>query len=518
MIRIKDLKVPVNDDNIQKYLLKKEKIDSKNIIEYEVLKKSIDARSKDNIYYIYDLSVSLKNENNSKYPKYEPQEFTFSITGTKELNKPIIIVGAGPAGLFCAYNLSLNGYKVILFERGKMVEERKKDVEDFWQNNKLNLNSNVQFGEGGAGTFSDGKLNTMVKDPFNIGKKVLSTFVENGANSEIVYLNKPHLGTDVLFRIIQNMRKKIQDNGGQIFYNSCLTDIKISNNKVRGIIINNNDYYETDNLVLAIGNSARDTFKLLNEKNVSMECKGFAIGVRIMHDQSMINENQYGKFAKYLGSADYKLTYKASNNRGVYTFCNCPGGYVINASSLEDKLCINGMSYSKRDSNVSNSAIVVTLNPSDFDNDITKAINFQNNIEHLAYELGHGNIPIQTYKDFKENNVLNTNGNILKIKGNYFFADLNDIFPIFVNNALKEAIDNFGKKIKGFNDDDVILAAVESRTSCPIRTIRDEKFMTNIEGVYAIGEGAGYAGGITTSAIDGIKMADIFMKEYKNNN
>ena len=312
------------------------------------------------------------------------------------------------------------------------------------------------------------------------------------------------------------MRNKIKENGGNIYYNSVLTNIYFENNKLTKFEINNKDIYNADFLILAIGHSAKDTFEMLYDNNIKMTSKPFAVGVRIMHDQKLINENQYGKFSKYLPNAEYKLTYSSKNKKGVYSFCMCPGGYVVNSSSEEGYLNINGMSYSLRNSGVANSAIIVSVNEKDYGMKPLDGIKFQEELERKAYNTGKGFIPVQTYKDFKNNQITKTSLNELKIKGKYNYANLNDIFPKNICDDLKEAIDYFNNKIKGFNDEDVVLAAVESKTSCPVKFLRDENMQSNISGLFAIGEGSGYAGGITTSAIEGLKMAKYITDNYKN--
>ena len=521
MIRVRQVKVHIDSNNIVKKIASKLNIKEQDIINYQVIKESIDARDKNNLFYIYEVDVNVKDEDNvlknnksNDILKSEKIEYKIEVSGTHSLNKRPIIVGSGPAGLFSAYYLAKLGYKPLIIERGEEVEKRIKSVEEFWNNNKLNINSNVQFGEGGAGTFSDGKLNTLVKDKFGRKDEILKMFVEFGADKSILYKNKPHIGTDVLIKIVKNMRDKIISWGGTYRFSTVLTDINIENNKIKSIIVNNNEEIETDILILAIGHSARDTFKMLYNKNINMSPKPFALGIRIMHPQEMINQNQYG--TNKLGSADYKLTYKASNNRGVYSFCMCPGGYVVNASSEENKLAINGMSYSKRDSGIANSAIVVTVNPTDYGEKPLDGVEFQRVLEEKTYKLGNGNIPVQLYGDYK-NNVVSSKFNFEPcIKGKYEFTNINDIFPDYINESLKEAIDNFNNKIKGFNREDAIISAIESRTSSPVRIERNESFECNINGIYPIGEGAGYAGGITTSAIDGLKVVEIIASTYKN--
>ena len=521
MIRVRQVKVHIDSNNLVKKIASKLNIKENEIINYKIIKESIDARDKNNIYYIYEVDVEvvnediiLKNNKSNDILKSEPINYKIEVTGTNHLDKRPVIVGSGPAGLFSAYYLAKLGYKPLIIERGEEVEKRIKSVEDFWNNNKLNVNSNVQFGEGGAGTFSDGKLNTLVKDKFGRKDEILKVFVENGANPSILYKNKPHIGTDILVKIVKNMRNKIINWGGEYRFNTTLTDINIENNKIKSIVVNNNETIETDILILAIGHSARDTFKMLYEKKLTMSPKPFAVGIRIMHPQEIINMNQYG--TNKLGSADYKLTYKASNNRGVYSFCMCPGGYVVNASSELNRLAINGMSYSKRDSGVANSAIIVTVSPDDYGNNPLDGIEFQRNLEEKAYNLGNGNIPVQLYGDYKENIISNKFNFDPCIKGKYQFSNINEIFPNYINESLKEAIENFNNKIKGFNRDDTVMAAIESRTSSPVRIERNENFESNIKGIYPIGEGAGYAGGITTSAIDGLKVVEIISNIYKN--
>ena len=343
MIRVRQVKIKIEstENEILKSISDKLKIDKQDIIKYEIKKQSIDARDKQNIFYVYEFDVELKNKDKALKRKSSDiflapnEEYKFIVTGTEKLDYRPIIVGTGPAGLFCAYMLAKNGYTPLIIERGESLEERVKTVEKFWKENILNPESNVQFGEGGAGTFSDGKLNTLVKDPLFRNKKVLEIFVENGAPKEILYVNKPHIGTDLLRIVVKNIRNKIIEFGGEFKFNSCLTDINISDDgKINFIKINHKEIIKTNILVLAIGHSSRDTFRMLNKNNINMSAKPFAVGVRVQHKQDMINESQYGEnYSKLLPVASYKLTHKASNGRGVYTFCMCPGGFVVNSSS-----------------------------------------------------------------------------------------------------------------------------------------------------------------------------------------
>ena len=524
MLRIRQVKAPLNHQlkDLVNLTAQKLKIKPTDIINLKINKKSLDARNKENIYYVYEVDIAVNNEKQilkkvNKDVLLTPNEnYQFNITGTKKLSNRPIIVGSGPAGLFCAYLLAQNGYEPLIIERGEKIEDRIKTVNQFWKTGKLNLESNVQFGEGGAGTFSDGKLNTLTKDKTYRYKKVIDIFIENGAPKEIGYLNKPHIGTDLLKDVIINMRKFIIKNGGEIYYNTCLTDLIIENNTLKAIEVNNSKTIICDNLILAIGHSARDTFKMLYDHHLEIVSKPFAVGIRIEHPQTMINYNQYGFFNNYLPNADYKLTYTTSKKRGVYSFCMCPGGYVVNASSEKGLLAINGMSNHNRNSINANSAIIVTVSQTDYGSNPLDGIEFQKNIEQKAYNLGKGKIPIQLFEDFVNNQKSTQLGKIKPVfKGEYTLTNLNEIYPSYINEALKEAILAFDNKIKGFARDDAILAGGETRTSSPVRIKRDNNFMTNIKGIYPIGEGSGYTGGITTSAIDGIKMAEIIASIYQ---
>lgn len=522
MIRVRQVKVDVANDSYQELfssLLRKLRVKNDDIIDFKIVKKSIDARHKDSVCFIYEVDVSLVNESNIKLGgdilKSVCDKYSFVSSGTVSLSSRPIIVGSGPCGLFCAYELSKSGYKPIVLERGEDMDSRVKTVFDFWNDGKFSPNSNVQFGEGGAGTFSDGKLSTQIKDKDNRIKEVLDVFVDNGAPNEISYDFMPHIGTDKLRDVVKNIRNKIISLGGEFRYNSCLTDINISDGMVTSIVINNSEVISCDVLVLAIGHSARDTFKMLNDKGIDMCSKPFAVGLRVMHSQDMISFNQYGKFYKYLRPASYKLTYN-SNGRGVYSFCMCPGGYVVNASSENGRLVVNGMSNYDRESGIANSAIVVTVNDSIYGSGLFDGVRFQERLEECAYRLGNGSIPIQRYGDYV-NNVKSSNfGKILPmIKGKYTFSNLNLLFDSSINNSIRDAFSYFNTKINGFNDDDTILAGVESRTSSPIKILRDDNFESNVCGIYPAGEGAGYAGGIVSAAVDGIKVYESISSKYK---
>ena len=455
MIRIKDLKVGLNEDYLD-VLVKKINIKKEDIISYEIIRKSVDARKKDNIFYVYtiDINTNKKIKENKNVFKVKKEEYIYNITGKNLMKNRPVIVGSGPAGLFLGYMLSLSGFKPIIIERGEKVEDRVKTVNEFFKTNKLNTNSNVQFGEGGAGTFSDGKLNTLVKDKNLFQKKVFDIFVENGAPAEIKYVNNPHIGTDKLRDVVKNMREKMIRLGAEFRFNSKLTDIIINDNKVEKIIINEKEEIITDNLFLAIGHSARDTFYMLNEKSIKMINKPFAIGIRVMHKQDFINYSQNNNLLKE--SASYKLTCNIGK-RGIYSFCMCPGGYVVNSSSEEGKLTINGMSDYNRDSGVANSAVVVTINEDDYGNNLFDGIKYQRSLEEKTYKLCNGVIPVQEYNDFKNNKVSIKLPFKPMIKGKYELCNLNDLFDKEIKDNLITALEYFNTKIKGFTDEMIIV-------------------------------------------------------------
>ncbi len=525
MIRVRQVKINILEDKEELLISKVSKIlkiKREDILDLKINKKAIDARDKNNIYYVYEVDALVSNEdailqnNRNKDILESPIErYKWPEKGEKKLQSRIVIVGSGPAGLFCAYILAEMGYKPLIIERGRKVEERTEIVEKFWNTGVLDTECNVQFGEGGAGTFSDGKLNTLIKDKRHLGEFVLETFVKFGAPKEILYEHNPHIGTDILRDVVKNMREYIISKGGEFRYQTKLTDLIIKNNRLEGIIVNEQKKWDCECLVLAIGHSARDTFLMLRNNNLEMEAKAFAVGLRVMHRQEDINMAQYGKFYDKLPNASYKLTYTTKKNRGVYTFCMCPGGYVVNASSEQERLVANGMSNYKRDSGVSNSAVIVTVNNKDFVDDLFGGLEFQRKLEEKAFQLGRGKIPIQLWKDYQANKKSSLLGDILPmIKGEYEFGNLREIFPEEINEAILEAIPNFGLKLKGFDKDDMVMAGVEARSSSPIRIVRNEMLEANIEGVYPSGEGAGYAGGIMTSAIDGIKVAEAIINKY----
>lgn len=519
MIKIDQLKLDISakDNAIINAIAKKLRINEKDIRDFQILKRSIDARKKPDLFFVYSVVVTLDNALESKILKkcskdnninaYKPKVYTLPSAGDTS-SRPIV-VGAGPAGLFAAYVFALNNMNPIIFERGKKVEDRTKDILHFWETGVLNTSSNVQFGEGGAGTFSDGKLNTLVNDKLGRNKFVLETFVKFGAKSNILYDGKPHIGTDILKQVIANMRNEIIRLGGEFHFDSQVDDFVIEDGSIKGVI-SKGKTYNSDSVVLAIGHSARDTFKTLLDLGFDMEAKDFAVGFRIEHPQSMISETMYGPKFNKLEPAPYKLAHNLENGRGVYSFCMCPGGFVVNSSSEENRLVVNGMSYSKRDSSNANSAIVVSVGATEFDKSNPLAgIEFQRQIEAKAFSLASGKIPQQLYGDFKENRDSNGYGDFSsETKGYTAFGRLSEIFSQEINQSIIDAMGHFGTKIKGFDRYDAILSGVESRTSSPVRINRDEHFQSNIRGLYPCGEGAGFAGGITSAAMDGLKVAE----------
>lgn len=520
MIQINQLKLPVThtEEELKQKISKTLRLKKQQKFTYEILRQSLDARKKNEKKFVYSILVSVKDEQqilnkvvNKNVMSTNWQRYQFPGCGEKPLRHRPVIIGSGPAGLFCGYMLAVHGYRPLILERGEDVHSRQKKVEAFWDSGILDENCNVQFGEGGAGTFSDGKLNTLVKDPAGRNREVLRIFVECGAPKEILYQQKPHLGTDLLITIVENLRRKIQECGGEVRFSSQMTDIRFENNQMLSIEINNNETLPAELLVLALGHSARDTFSMLYNRGVRMQPKAFAVGVRVEHPQEMINQALYGEREnRHLGAAAYKVTSRASSGRGVYSFCMCPGGYVVNASSENRRLAVNGMSYSGRSGPNANSALIVAVNPEDYGSEHPLAgMHFQQRMEEAAYRLCDGKVPVQLYGDFCENRISTSVGEIKPcIKGAWDFGNLRECLPDFICQGLMEAMEEFERKIPGFSREDTVYSGVESRTSSPVRIPRDEQFFSNISGIYPCGEGAGYAGGITSAAMDGIRVAE----------
>ncbi|MDD7403666.1 MAG: FAD-dependent oxidoreductase [Butyribacter sp.] len=514
---------------VKKKTAKLLKMPLSEIESFQIRKKSIDARKKEQIQYIYRVSLTCSKEekrvrqygkNDARCVKEEKkQTVCFARPDSrKNLDRPRpVIAGFGPAGMFAALMLARAGYEPVVVERGMELQARQKAVDTFWQTGVLNPESNVQFGEGGAGTFSDGKLNTMVKDASGRNQYVLETFVEFGAPGEILYLQKPHIGTDCLKDVVKAIREEIISLGGTILFETRLENVIAENGRLTEVVLKQagkTKKVPCDTLILATGHSARDTFGQLKNAGLVLQPKPFAVGVRIEHPQEMIGQNQYGAYYRNLPAADYKLTYQTEKKRGVYSFCMCPGGYVVNASSEENRLAVNGMSYYKRDGKNANSAIVVTVSPEDFGSqDVLAGLEFQRKLEQEAYRQGQGKIPVQLFGDYLENRVSTSLGDVMPaMKGNYTFGNVRKIFPKEIGDSLAEGIQAFEHKIKGYARKDAIVSGVESRTSSPIRIVRDESLQANIHGIYPCGEGAGYAGGITSAAMDGIRVAEQIIK------
>lgn len=517
MLRLENIKIyeDLTEDKVLKEACKKYKIDFKDVIKYSIYKKSIDARDKEKIFYNYTIDVEYVGKKNIKnIKKVNEENFNIEINKKRKAETRPVIIGAGPAGLFCGLILVQNGIKPIIIEQGKKVEERKKDVDNFLKTGVLNTSSNVQFGEGGAGTFSDGKLTTNSKNP--LCRKVLKEFVEFGAPAQIMYINKPHIGTDNLINVISNMRNYIIHNGGEFLFEEKVIDFEIKNNKIKAILTNRNNKIETDTVVLAIGHSARDTIEKLYSKGINMEKKSFSVGVRIEHKQEMINNSQYGNKTKLkLPPAEYKLAYHGKD-RSCYTFCMCPGGVVLGSSSDNGEIVTNGMSKFARDGENANSAVLVDITPDDFKGESPlEGIYFQADLERKAFELGGGNFfaPIQRVEDFLSNRKSTKIGTINPTyKPGVTLSNLQELFPEYIIETLKEGILDFDKKIKGFANRDAIMTAIESRSSSPVRILRNENLESNIQGLYPCGEGVGYAGGIMTAAVDGIKCAIMILE------
>lgn len=472
MIRVSQLKlsIPHTKEQLEKKLVRQLHIRPEELISYQIRRQSLDARKKPELFYVYTVDVKVKNEamllkhkKGSNVSHIEERPYQVPPHGTEKLNGRPVIVGSGPAGLFCAYVLAKEGYRPLVLERGADVEKRKSDVEHFWETGVLNPDSNVQFGEGGAGTFSDGKLNTLVKDKNGRNRFVLETFVKFGAAEDILYVQKPHIGTDILIKVVRKMREEILRLGGKFSFHSQVTDLLVEQHCLQ---VNGTEEILAGVAVFAIGHSARDTFEMLNRHQLPMRAKSFAVGVRVEHPQELIDQSQYGRSrGKELPAAAYKLTENLTNGRGVYTFCMCPGGYVVN-----------------------------------------------------AWKAGQGKVPVQRFEDFRKNRISTEYGTVSPcIKGAYTLANVREIFPKELSLSLEDGILAMDHKIRGFAGEDVLLSGVESRTSSPVRIERNEQCVSEkISWIYPCGEGAGYAGGITSAAMDGIKVAEEIIRRYES--
>lgn len=539
-IKVNNIILDIEDDisNLKKRVAEKLKIPENALRKFKILKESIDARKKDIVKFNYAVEVSTEKEQqlvkklNNKDVIFE-EEFNGEqlVMGNEKLKSRPVVIGMGPSGMFAALLLARRGYKPLVIERGEDVENRTKTVQKFWDSGILSTESNVQFGEGGAGTFSDGKLTTRIKD--RRCKYIVDEFIGFGAPEEIAYSGKPHIGTDILKGVVKNLREEIISLGGEVRFNSKLQDIIIEDGSLKAIVVNGEEI-PCEALILAIGHSSRDTYEMLYKNNISMEAKPFAIGVRVEHLQSMINENQYGNLASHprLKAADYRLTSKSEKTgRSIYSFCMCPGGEVVAASSEQGRLVTNGMSNYKRNAENANSALVVTVGPQDFINESSNfgrvydmdypllGMEFQRFYEELAFKVGGSNFnaPVQLMGDFLKNRVSSRIG---KVKPSYTpgykLVNLSACLPDYVAESLKDGIKNFDRKIKGFSDYDNILTGIETRTSAPVKIIRNDEMQSiSAKGIYPSGEGSGFAGGIVSAAVDGLKCSESIIKKYK---
>ena len=533
MIQIQQVKLPVGapEEALLTACAKELGCRPSDILHIDIRQHSIDARKKPALFSVYTVwadcgdreeKILNRRKNRPNISRANPVAYAFSPAvfrkGTLRRDTPSpVIVGTGPAGLFCGYLLALHGLRPILLERGRPAQQRLKDVTAFWETGILDPSSNVQFGEGGAGTFSDGKLNTLVKDKEGRNRFVLESFVRFGAPEHILWDQKPHIGTDLLIGIVSGIREEIRRLGGQVRFETCVDALMIRDGRLAGFGAGEEVFCCQDG-VLAIGHSARDTFQMLRRAGVHMEAKDFAVGFRIEHPQKMIDESQYGLQPDdlHLPPAPYKLATKLKNGRGVYSFCMCPGGYVVNASSEAGRLVVNGMSYSGRNSANANSAIVISVGEREFDkSDPLSGMRYQRVLEERAFKLCGGKIPQQLFGDFRKGRVSTGYGAFGSMaKGAAEFAPLQELLSGECNEAFLAGMELFAKKIRGFDREDAILSGIESRTSSPVRICRDERFYSNIEGLYPCGEGAGYAGGIMSAAMDGLKTAEKILQKY----
>ncbi len=533
MVRLAELKIEINKvlsadmerQALQSMILAQLKIKASELVDFTIFKKSLDARKKEAIHFVYTVDVEVTNEkliinkSNAKGVSLTPDLSYKNVPlGTEPMSARPVIIGMGPAGLFAGLMLAKNGYRPIILERGEDVETRTVKVNKFWEQGLLDRESNVQFGEGGAGTFSDGKLTTLIND--KRCRTILEEFIQAGAPPEILYKSKPHIGTDILKTVVKNIRQEIITYGGEVKFNSKVTDFIIRDRNIDGVIINDEEELYSHIIVLAIGHSARDTYAVLHRRGVEMSQKAFSIGVRIEHPQELINKAQYGNASLHpaLEAADYKLAYHSNTGRSAYTFCMCPGGYVVAAASEEHCLVTNGMSESKRDGTNANAALLIGVKPDDYESEHPLAgVEFQRKWESLAYQIGGANYqaPVQLTGDFLADRPTTKWGSVQPTyRPGVNFAELKDCLPPYVIDTLKEAIVYFDRRIKGFARPDSIITGVETRSSSPVRINRDEEAQSNIRGLYPVGEGAGYAGGIMSSAVDGVKTAEKIMGKY----
>jgi len=532
MIRLTEIKLPLNHapEDLTTAITTKLKISAEQMASFVMFKRGYDARNKRNIQLIYTLDITLTDSElaNDLLVQFESDNHVKATPDTsykyvgeapENLIERPVVIGFGPCGLLAGLTLAQMGFKPIIIERGNEVRQRTKDTFGFWRQRKLNTESNVQFGEGGAGTFSDGKLYSQVKDPNHYGRKVMTEFVKAGAPEEILFVSKPHIGTYKLVTMVEKMRAEIIALGGEVRFATRVDDLHITDAKVTGVTLNSGEILKTNHVILAVGHSARDTFEMIHDKGVYVEAKPFSIGFRIEHKQSAIDKARFGDNAgnEILGAADYKLVHHCKNGRSVYSFCMCPGGTVVAAASEEGRVVTNGMSQYSRNERNANSAIVVGIDPErDYPNHPLAGIELQRQLETLAFELGGKDYsaPAQTIGDFLKGKPDSELGDV---KPSYTpgitLTDLSKALPDFAVDAIREAIPAFNKKIQGFSSDDGLLTGVETRTSSPISIKRNKDFQSiNTKGLFPAGEGAGYAGGILSAGIDGIKVAEAVAK------
>lgn len=532
MIRLTEIKLPLNHapEDLTTAITTKLKISAEQMASFVMFKRGYDARNKRNIQLIYTLDITLTDldltndllvqfESDNHVKATPDTSYRYVAQAPKDLTERPVIIGFGPCGLMAGLTLAQMGFKPIIIERGNEVRQRTKDTFGFWRQRKLNTESNVQFGEGGAGTFSDGKLYSQVKDPNHYGRKVMTEFVKAGAPEEILFVSKPHIGTYKLVSMVEKMRAEIIKLGGEVRFATRVDDLHITDSTVTGVTLNSGETIKTNHVVLAVGHSARDTFEMIHDKGVYIEAKPFSIGFRIEHKQSTIDKARFGDNAgnEILGAADYKLVHHCKNGRSVYSFCMCPGGTVVAAASEEGRVVTNGMSQYSRNERNANSAIVVGIDPArDYPDHPLAGIDLQRQLETLAFELGgkNYNAPAQTIGDFLKGKRDSELGDV---KPSYTpgitLTDLSKALPDFAVDAIREAIPAFNKKIQGFASDDGLLTGVETRTSSPISIKRNKEFQSiNTKGLFPAGEGAGYAGGILSAGIDGIKVAEAVAK------
>lgn len=526
-----DLKIPVGQDEAQlpNLLASRMKVPPESIKYLRILRRSVDARKKPEIFFVFNVEFFLESSPQqlkrvlARFPqvkekKLPVKEYILRNKPDKKLVTRPLVVGTGPAGYFAALALAENGYKPLILERGDKVEVRSRAVEKFWETGILDTDSNVQFGEGGAGTFSDGKLTTRIED--GRVREVLEKFVEFGADPEILYVAKPHIGTDVLKNVVAGLRRKIESLGGEIVFRTKVTGLKTVNSRIQAVEINHKETILTETVILAVGHSARDVYSFLRSVGVILEPKPFAVGLRVEHKQEFINMIQYG-VAEHplLGSADYQLTYKDQmTGRGAYSFCMCPGGLVVASTSEEGGVVTNGMSNSRRESGIANSAVVVTVNTNDFPSrDPLAGVDFQREWERKAFLAGGKNyhVPAQSVPDFLDGKITRNFGLNPTYKPGFCSVDLHSILPSEIGEVLARALRSFDQKIRGFAGREATLCGIESRTSSPLRILRDDSGQSiNLRGLFPAGEGAGYAGGITSSAVDGLRTAEKLMSQY----